>query len=69
MIIIIIYIVIIIIICMIKRGLEYTGYRLRFSTEYLRDETVFHEYLQETCFVLTEISEIIRKPPGVYGRM
>ena len=38
-----------------------TGYGLRFSTEIYgskREKTVFHEYLQEACFVLTEISEI-----------
>ena len=49
-----------------------TGYGLRFSTEIYgskREKTVFHEYLQEYCFVLTEISENIWKPPGVYGRM
>ena len=34
-----------------------------------REKTVFHEYLQESCFVLAEISESLRKPPGVYGRM
>ena len=28
-----------------------------------REKTVFHEYLQEHCFVLTEISEIVQKPP------
>ena len=30
--------------------------------------TAFHKDLQETCFVLTEISETLGKPPGVYGR-
>ena len=37
-----------------------TGYRLRFSTEIYgskREKTVFHEYLQEACCVLTENSE------------
>ena len=34
-----------------------------------REKNVFHEYLQEACFVLTEISENLRKPPGVYGIM
>ena len=29
----------------------------------------FHEYLQEAGFVLTDISESLRKPPGVFGRM
>ena len=32
-------------------------------------ETVFHEYLHEACFVLTEISENLWKPPGVYEIM
>ena len=45
-----------------------TGYGLRFSTEVCgseREKTVFHGSLQKTCFV----TEISRKPPGVYGRM
>ena len=49
-----------------------TGYWLRFSMEIYgskREKTVFHKYLQEYWFVLTEISESLRKPPGVYGRM
>ena len=46
--------------CTNKKGLEY-GVRLRFSTEIYgskREKTVFHEYLQEACFVLTESSKI-----------
>ena len=42
-----------------------TGYGLRFSAEIYgskRENIVFREYLQEYCSVLTEISEIIRKP-------
>ena len=49
-----------------------TEYRLRFSTEIYgskREKTVFHEYLQEACFVPTEISNNLRKLPGVYGRI
>ena len=49
-----------------------TGYGLRLSTEIYgskQEKTVFREYLQETSFVLTDISESLRKPPGVYGRM
>ena len=46
-----------------------TGHRLRFSAVICgskREKTVFHEYLQEACFVLRkEISESLRKPPGV----
>ena len=45
-----------------------TGYGLRFSTEIYgskRKKTGFHEYLQETCFALTEIFEHLRKAPGV----
>ena len=48
------------------------GYGLRFSTEIYGskgEKTVSHEYLQEACFVLTDISENLRKPPGVVGRM
>ena len=53
--------------------LEY-GVRVRapVSTEIYwskREKTVFHEYLQEACVVLTEISENLQKPPGVYVRM
>ena len=33
-----------------------TGHRLRFPTKNIREQTVFHEYLQEACFVLTNIS-------------
>ena len=47
-------------------------YRLRFSTEIYkikREKTVFRENPQEACFVLTEISENLRKPPGAYGIM
>ena len=40
-----------------KRGLEY-GVRA----------PVFHEHLHEACFVPTEISESLRRPPGVCGR-
>ena len=49
-----------------------TGYGLRFSTEIYgskREKMVFNESLQECCFVLTEVSESLRKPPGVYGIM
>ena len=49
-----------------------TGYGLRFPTEAYgneRERTVFQESLQEACFVFTEISESLRKPPGVYGIM
>ena len=49
-----------------------TGYGMRFSTEIYgskREKTVFHQDLQEACFVLTEISENLRRPPGVYWRM
>ena len=28
-----------------------------------------YENLQEACFVPTELSEHLRKPPGVYGGM
>ena len=47
-------------------------YGLRFSTEIYgskREKMVFREYLQVYCFVLTEISEHLWKPPGVYGIM
>ena len=47
-----------------------TGNRLRFSTEIFgskREKTVFHENLQEACFVLTEISENIWKLPEFTG--
>ena len=55
-----------------RRGLglrEYlsTGYRLRFSREIYgskRAKTVFHENLQEACFVLSEISENLRETSG-----
>ena len=43
-----------------------TGYGLRFSTDIngsKREKMVFHENLQ------AEISEHLRKPPGVYGRV
>ena len=49
-----------------------TGCGLQFSAEIYRskrEKTVFHEYLQGYCFVLTEISENIWKPLWVYGRM
>ena len=52
-----------------KRGLEYG---LRFFTEIYGskpEKTVFREYLQEGCFIISEIFERLRKPPGVYGRM
>ena len=55
-----------------RRGDLSTGYGLRFSTEIYGskwEKTVFHEYVQEACFVLTEISENIRKPLGVYKIM
>ena len=54
-----------------KRVLEYKV-RARFSTEIYgskREKAVFHKYLQEACFVLTETSESLWKPPGVSGRM
>ena len=44
-----------------------TWYGLQLSTETPREqtgETVFHEYLQEACFVPTEVSENLWKPPG-----
>ena len=58
--------------CTPKRGLEYGRgtYGLRCSAEICGskwERTIFHEYLQEYCFVI-EISENIRKPPRVYGR-
>ena len=46
------------------------GYGLRFSTEIYGskgEKAVFDEYLQETCFALAEVSEDLRKPPGVCG--
>ena len=49
-----------------------SGYGLRFSTDIYgskREKTVFYEYLQQRCFFLTEISESLRRPPGVYRRM
>ena len=49
-----------------------TGYGLRICMEIYgskREQTVFHEHLQEACFVLTEITENLWKPSGVYGRM
>ena len=48
------------------------GYGLWFSMEIYgskRERTDFHEYPQEFCFVLTEVSTKLRKPPGVYGIM
>ena len=51
----------------VKGGLEY-GVRPPVFYGSLREKTVFHEYLQEACCVLTEISESLRKPLGVYGR-
>ena len=47
-----------------------TGYGLRFSTEICGgkwERTVFHEYLQEARFLLTDISENFRKPPEFSG--
>ena len=44
-----------------------TGYGLRFSTEIYgckREKTVFREYLQEACFVLTEIPGNLREFTG-----
>ena len=61
------YIYIYIYICS-KRVLEY-GARAPVFYENIREQAVFHEYLQEACFVLAEISDNLRKPPGVYGRM
>ena len=52
----------------VKRGLEY-GVRAPVFYGSKREKTFFHEYLQEACFVLTEIFESLWKPPGVYGRM
>ena len=49
----------------LRRGLEY-GVWAPVSTEIYgskRENTVFHEHLHETCFVLTEISESLRRPP------
>ena len=49
-----------------------TGYGLQFSAENYgskREKTVFQEYLQEACFVITGIFEDLRRPPGVYGIM
>ena len=51
-----------------RRGLEYGVLALVFYGN-LQEQTVFLEFLQEACFVLTEISEGLRKPPGVYGRV
>ena len=47
----------------IKRGLEY-GVQTPVFYGNLWDKTVFHEYLQEACFVLTEISNNIQKVTG-----
>ena len=47
------------------------GHGLRFSTDISgskQEDTVFHEHLQDACFV-TEIFESLRKPPGVHGIM
>ena len=49
-----------------------TGYGLRFPAEIYgskRENTLFHEYLQEACFIFTEISEHLQKPLGVYGNL
>ena len=46
----------------IKEVLEY-GVRLRFSAEIYgskREKTLFHEYLQEACVAVTEISKSLR---------
>ena len=54
----------------IKRGLAYGVAPVFYGN--LREQTGdngFDEYLQEACFVLTEISENLRKTPGVYGRV
>ena len=51
-----------------KRGPEY-GVRAAVFYGSKREKTVLHENLQEACFVLTEISESCRKPPGDYGRV
>ena len=48
---------------MIKRVLEY-GVRPPVFYGNLREETVFHEILQEACFVLTEISGNLREFTG-----
>ena len=52
----------------IQIGLEY-GVRAPFFYGNLQEKTVFHEYLQEAYVVFTDISESLRKPPGVYGIM
>ena len=49
-----------------------TEYGVRLSTEIYgskREKTVFRECPQEACFVLTRISESLRKPPGAFRRM
>ena len=47
-------------------------YDQKLSTEIYgskHEKPVFHEHPQEACDVLTEISESLREPPGVFGRM
>ena len=39
----------------VKRVLEY-GVRAPVSSGFLREKAVFHKYLQEACFVITETS-------------
>ena len=49
-----------------------TGCGLRFSAGIYgskREKAVFYEKTQEASFVLTEISESLRKPSEIYGRM
>ena len=46
-----------------KRGLEY-GVQAPVFYGSLREKTVFHEYLQEYCFVLTDISGNLREFTG-----
>ena len=55
----------------VKRVLEYRVWSPIFYGNLCdkRETTVFHEYLKEISFALTDISESLGKPPGVYGRM
>ena len=68
---IVIVIVIVIEEALFKRVLEYGVWAPVFYG-HLREQTGengFHEYLQEYCFVLAKITEILRKPTGFYRRM
>ena len=63
--------IVMVIVIITERVLEY-GCGLRFSTEIYRrkrQNTVFHKYLQEHCFVFTGIFKNLQRPPGVYRRM